>query len=472
MRKLRGKFKWSAIGWGRARVLAVLVTMLAGMLSVVVGADAASGSIRVGLGHRVDGGDFVGFYVAGGKKVYCLSPMKVVPRTVSLSNVSRYPGLSPTASRQLAFALFHWGDARSVNEAVVESQVLNTLAGNGKDVRRRAHSLPAALSRAVAAHVVQARSQAGPYTVRVSTPRALLPGQSATGSVQVRSSNGHGVAGIVVRLVHSPNATVPTQVRTDYRGLARMPYAVSDVDQVRIVATAHGLAPVTVQTSHPRSSEQRMVSWTAQIATRGSASFRGSVSGFSNSYACTTTCDGRPLTTLSACAPASRYASRLVYAVDGSRVIADFPASTKRVCRAVLAHPADGMRVTAAWQYRAPHGWSRPVPAAGTFTLDCPAAPEVTVAMSYDCTRGLVSIALGHTNPDGSRVPLVNTSRHRFVLVVGGAKTTRVYADHGRGAVFTSAVACGLAATYTMQAGVQRANGGWNYGRTASVVTP
>ncbi|MGI8679699.1 MAG: hypothetical protein ACR2LX_13660 [Jatrophihabitans sp.] len=474
MRKLLGTFRLGSTRWRRVSVLAVLATMLGGVLSAVVGvgAHAASSTLRAGLGHRVGGGDFVGYYVSGGTKVYCLSPSKAVPRRVSLSSGARYPGISVGASRQLAYALSRWGDARSTYSAAIESQVVNTLAGNTQDVRRRAHSLSAAVNRTVAAHVSAARSQAGPYVVLLSTPKAVLPGQSAVGSVQVRTSSGHGVAGALVRLTHSANASVPAQVRTDARGVARVPYAVSDLGQVRIVATAIGLAATTLRISHPRASEQRMVSWGSRSAARGSSSFQARVSGFSNRYACTTACAGRPLTTLSACAPASRYVSRLVYRLGATALTADFPASSKPVCRTVSARPGDGTRVSAAWQYRTPHGWSRPVAAAGSFTVDCPAVPAVVATMTYDCTHAAVTIALGHANPDGSWVPAVNTSRHRFVLVVGGAKPTRVYARPGAGAVFTTAVACGSRTTYTMQAGVQRTNGAWNYGQIASVVTP
>lgn len=437
------------------------------------GARAATNTLRAGLGYRVAGGDFVGYYLVGKNKVYCLNPAKSVPRTVSLSSVSRYPGASTARSQQLAYALAQWGDARSRAAAAVQSQVLNTLAGNTKDVTRRSHGLPSSLSRTVAAHVAAAQRLHGPYTVRVSTPRALLPGQpAAIGSIQVSSAGGHGVPDVLVRLTHTTNSITPTVARTNSAGSARFAYSVTDIGQVRITATAGGLASTGLRVSHPHSFEQRMVGAQPAVAAHGSAAFRAAVSGFGNNYACTTTCDGRPVTTLSACAPASRYASRLAYQLGVTTLSVDFPAAGTRACRTRSLRLADGTRVTAAWAYRTPHGWSRPVAAPGAFTVDCPAAPAVTVAMTYDCTRASVTVALGRSSAAGSAPAAVNTSRHRLVLVIGGAASARIYAEPGGRALYSASVACGSRAAYTVQAGVQRASGAYNYGPVASVITP
>ena len=83
-----------------------------------------------------------------------------------------------------------------------------------------------------------------------------------------------------------------------------------------------------------------------------------------------------------------------------------------------------------------------------------------------------MTIGLAKLGPNGTWTPLVNTSKHRMVLVIGGAKQLRIFARHGKTAMFTASASCDSPTTYTAQAGVQRANGQYNYGLRASVTTP
>ncbi|SHG84816.1 hypothetical protein SAMN05443575_2922 [Jatrophihabitans endophyticus] len=462
--------------WPR-RSLALLCTaaaLLAGLAVVTSGgaASAVANSLRPGLGYR-PAGEFVGYYLTrDGTKVYCLSPRRAAPSSVSLHTVSRYPGLGRASSAALAYAVRIWGDARSPRAAAVESQVLNTLAGNGTDVRRRNRHLPASLRRDVAAHVSRARAQRGPYTVRLSTPRAVLPGGRATGSVLVRSAAGRPVSGVRVRLTASRNAAVRGVVRTGRGGSARFRYAVTDVGEVRFGARASALPPTAVRVSHPHAGQQRMVSWAPTTAARASSSFRAAASGFSHRYGCTSECDGRPVTVLRACAPAARVASRLVYRVGGRRVVVPFAASGRRRCVSTTVTSADGDRVGATWQYRVGRHWSRAVAAGGTFVVDCPPAPAVGVTLAANCTRATVTIGLAQPGAGGSWTPLVNTSRHRMVLDVSGSRTARVYAATGHEAVWTTSARCGAKLHLGFRGGVLRGSGRYNYGPNSAVVTP
>ena len=240
-------------------IISLLVCLLAG-LSVAAGRDPATASphpVRTGLGRYL-GADFVGFYVTrDGAKVYCLNPRKGAPATVSLRSVTRYPGLSAAPSAALSYALTTWGDARTRNAAAVESQVVNTLAGNHRDVARRNTSLPASLRRLVTRHVAQARSLRGPYRLRVATPAAPLPGGAATGRLTLVSAAGHAVPGVRVGLGSTSNATVPAGVRTDRRGAATFRYTVRDVGEVRVTASATGLPGTAIRISDPRPGQQR-----------------------------------------------------------------------------------------------------------------------------------------------------------------------------------------------------------------------
>ena len=91
-----------------------------------------------------------------------------------------------------------------------------------------------------------------------------------------------------------------------------------------------------------------------------------------------------------------------------------------------------------------------------------PPVPAIAVSMTYDCIAASLTIALAGAN----------ASSHPQVLVIGGATTRRIVADRGHRAVFTTAASCAHPVTYTMQAGIERADGTYHYGAVASVTTP
>lgn len=434
----------------------------------------ASGVPREGKGFAVAGGDFVGYYVtAGGRKLYCLSPKKALPAHISLHRTMHYPGLGKRRSAWLAYALGRWGNASSDNAAAAESQVLNTIVGNRSDVRRRAPQLPKQVAGTVRRHLRLVHRYHGPYRVVVQTPRAALPGQRATGTVTVSSAaTRHRLHHVDVRLTGSPNVHVPARVTTNARGVAHFRYQVRDVGEVHVLATATGLPAMSIYRNHPGAGVQHMVSPVHHVKAHGSASFRAVPSGIAHRYACTTTCNGRPVSTVRACSPADSRASRLTLRFGRRTSELKFPARGSRHCAQIQIATRDGDRVTATWQYRTAHGWSAPIRARGSFRVDCPAVPPVGIMLSADCTHGTLRIGLARRGADGAWSPLTNPSRHRMVLAIGGARTLVLAADPGHKAVFRAPVSCSAPRTYTWQAGVQRANGDYNYGPRGSVTTP
>lgn len=461
----------------RIGLLLALAALVAGLV-LAPGSRSASASsahsIRPGLGYRLAGGDFVGFYRSGGRLIYCVRPSKAAPHLVTLSPVTRVPGTTRVGTAELAYALSRWGAATTAFQAAVESQVLNTLVGNTAAVARRAARLPRAVAARVAEHVRAARAFRGPYSVAVSAPRALLPGQSAVGTVRVRSAAGHFLVGGLVTLRSSANALVTRTVRTDSHGVGRFRYSVVGTGEVRLRATAAGLPDGAPRVSRPRPHEQLMVSSGSVRPASGAVSFQQVPNGFSHRYACTTTCDGRPRTVLGACAAASRYASLLEFRVGRRLKLAlSFSSSSMRMCRTLAVVLRDGERVTASWRFLTPHGTSRPMAAEGTFVVDCPPVPAVAVSVVYDCAAASVTIALAHPGSTARGwTPLVNRTRHRMFLLIGGAVTRRLAADPGQSATFTASARCDTPVGYTARAGVERADHGVNVGPVATVTTP
>jgi hypothetical protein len=453
-------------------IVVLLACLLVGGLAAAPRAGAGSTALRAGLGYRLPGGDFVGFYLtSAGTKVYCLDPRKAEPSGIVLRPVHRYPGTTAAATAELAYALARWGDAGSAWSAAVESQVLNTLAGNTADVGRRAEVLAPSVAARVAVHVAAARRWHGPYSLHVRVARALGPGQSGHGTAWVVAATGQRVPGLTLDLT-ARAAAVPARVHTGADGRARFRYSVTGAGEVRITATAVGLAGTSILASRPASYQQHMITGRPLMRTSGSTTFQRRPNAFAHRYACTTTCDGRPSVSLTGCAPPSRYPSRLEYLAGDHLHSVLFAASATRRCATITLTLRDGDRVTAAWRYRIGGGWSRAVPLPGAFTVDCPPVPAVAVALSYDCARAWVRIALADIGAAGSWTPLVNHTRHRLMLIIGGAVNRHIAAGPGQSAIFTATADCSAPLTYTAQAAVQRSGGGYNYGPVAAVTTP
>lgn len=418
--------------------------------------------------------DFVGFYRAytGGRwvKVYCVDPQKRAPTTIGLHTVGRVAGTTRAVTRRLAETLAAHGNAQTVTQAEAVSQALNAEVGNHAAVLRRARYLPHRVGTLAARYVAEASALHGPYRLGIRLPRSPLPGQQATGTVTLRSAAGQPVVHPIA-LRHTRNVKAPATIHTDRSGRARFRYATISGGAVHLAASAR-LLPTTVRASRPGSTTQLVLTWSPRTQTRATASYQGTGPGISHRYGCTSDCDGRPEVTLTACAPADRYRSRITFWLGERTHRLWFAAARRRVCQSWQTALADGISVSATWQYRTPSGWTRPLPAQGWFTVDCPAAPPIATLLSFDCTRATLSVALG-TEQAGALQPLRNTTRHRMLLLVGGALSARYpLAPGGIARVHTLAMQCGVHQTVTVRSAVQRGSGGYNYGQAVTVRGP
>lgn len=459
----------------RALVLLVALTALAAGGTAATTAQARSEpQLTTGPGTWIAGHtDFVGAYRAhlGARwvPVYCIDPDRPAPTRVALHTRGRLPSLSRAATRLIAETLAAHGAATSATRAEAVSQALNEEAGNRAAVARRARYLPKRVLDLAARYVAEARRRHGPYALRVRLPSSPLPGQTGTGTVTLHAG-GHGVAGTVV-LRHSPNVAVAPRVRTDRAGRGSFTYRTVGGGRVRISALMR-VAPTTVRASAANGSTQVMVSWSPRARVEARAGYTGRGPVLRHRYACTDVCDGNPLVTLTACAPAGSYPARITYFYGAQTHVVDLAASEHRVCASWRMAIADGTRVSGTWQFRSPSGWTRPIAAPGAFTVDCPAAPPVAVVFDYDCTNATLAAALGRWQ-DGAMVPWRNTTGHRAVLVVAGAVSGRYALPAGAtAAVHRFGLICGAHSTVTIQGGVQRADGSYNFGHDATVVIP
>jgi hypothetical protein len=459
-----------------------VITVLAAIAAMALAASApaslaharATPGLVVGRGAWIAGHtDFVGYYLAhtAGRwvKVFCVSPDRREPGEVALRTVSRVPATSGRVTALLAETLSAHGDARTATQAEAVSQALNTEIGHLAAVAWRARFLSERVGRLAAAYVAEARRAHGPYRLVVHLPTSPLPGQSAVGTVTLRAAS-RPVAG-VVRLRHTANVETPTAVRVNRTGTGRFGYRTVGGGAVHITASAR-VVPTTVQMSRTDPATQLMVTWSPRPTVRAYATYQGSGPGFGHRYACSAACAGRPDVTLTACAPASRYPSRITFWLGRQTHRISFPAATARSCTSWTTAIADSTPVSGTWQYRTPDGWTRPLPAGGAFVVDCPGAPPVAVQLSYDCSAVLLSVSLG-SHSGGALAPLRNTTPHPMVLLVSGAVRDRIeLAPGSTAAVRDYRLDCGSHATVTVRGGVQRSSGGYHFGQPVEVTLP
>jgi hypothetical protein len=274
-----------------------------------------------------------------------------------------------------------------------------------------------------------------------------------------------------VRLTHTANVTTPDDVAVGRSGRATFRYDTVAGGAVHIAATAR-VAPEALRASSPGADEQLMVGWSKPVTVRATASYEATGPGITYRYVCSSECDGTPLVSLRACAPANQYRSRITFWLGDTVHRITFAAADTRACRSFRKRLADGTSVSATWRYLTPRGWTRALPADGAFVVDCPAPPPVAVAVSFDCTQARVSATLGRERA-GVLHRLVNRTSHRMVLVVRGAARGRyVVAPGARATVHSFEIPCGTGATVTLRSGVQRSTGGYNYSDPMQLTLP
>lgn len=465
-----------------SRIAVIRTVVLAAIALAALGALAArSPSAAAGRSQLVPGKgawiaghtDFVGYYRAlvDGRWtiVYCVSPDRAAPAAISLRTVSRLPDTSRDVTRQLAQTLAAHGDAQTATHAEAVSQALNEELGNHRAAQRRAPFLAARVQRLATRYVREALARHGPYRLGLHLPGSPLPGQQASGSVTLRAAAGPAPGTVLLR--HTGNVRTPRVLHVGRSGQAPFTYRTIAGGPVHLAASAR-VAPPTLRASRPASGTQLMLTWSAPATVHATATYQPTGPGITHRYACSSQCDGHPLVTISTCAPANRYRSRVTLWFAGQTHRISFSAADTRTCRSWSVVLADGVTVSATWQYRTPGGWTGRLPASGWFTVDCPAPPPVAVLVSYDCNTATVSAALGRQH-DASLAALDNRTSHRMMLLITGAVSGAYPVAPGATAtVRTFPVDCGSAARLSIRSAIQRAGGGYNYGQPVELTMP
>jgi hypothetical protein len=248
-------------------------------------------------------GDWFGYYVDNGKKIWCLAPGLTLTQepfhlTTNLPFVAvgtKKFVVGPTKSRWIAFVLSQWGDTSSNSVAAATRMALLEIVGDVPPGVNTSAKTP--IGGTAASEIRQAKAYYGPEKVALALRAKVLVGQVGTATVTIVAASHHGVPGVRVQLAGA-NAIVAKFVKTGRNGQATFTYTRTGAGPVKLVARAVGLPRNTMLASLPQPGEQLLVSSTGPAAATASITYQASPGGPTISYSCNSACSGRPLVTV------------------------------------------------------------------------------------------------------------------------------------------------------------------------------
>jgi hypothetical protein len=402
-------------------------------------------------------GDWFGYYVDNGKKIWCLAPGLTLTQepfhlTTNLPFVAvgtKKFVVGPTKSRWIAFVLSQWGDTSSNSVAAATRMALLEIVGDVPPGVNTSAKTP--IGGTAASEIRQAKAYYGPEKVALALRAKVLVGQVGTATVTIVAASHHGVPGVRVQLAGA-NAIVPKLVKTGRNGQATFTYTRIGTGPVKLVARAVGLPPGTLLASLPQPGQQLLVSGTGPAAATASTTYQASPGSPTVSYSCNSACDGRPSVTVKFCQPAGVAPASDIVLDNGHAVgSVSFVRSATATCKSVTAVIPDGRVITFGVQYNVNGKLSGVVPLPGRIVIDCPPLPTVSEYVTCNCTNGTLILALKNTG---------QTEEQLIWSVNGGQNQTKLVAPNGTGSV--SVPFSRTASTTVVYTGaVQRHNGQW-----------
>ncbi len=409
-------------------------------------------------GHGlVIAGDWFGYYVDKGKKVWCLAPGLALAQesfrlTTNLPIVTVGPRkfrVGATKSRWMAYVLSQWGDTSSNSVAAATRMALLEIVGDvpsGVNTSTRTQ-----IGRMAADEVNAVKAYFGPDRLALTLRTKVLVGQAGTAIATTVAATHRGVPGVTVELA-AANAIVARFVKTGRNGQVAFTYRRTGTGPVKLVARAAGLPPDTMLASLPKPGQQLLVSGTRPTTATASVTYQASPGGPTMSYDCSSACNGRPLVTVRFCQPAGLAAASDIVFADGHTVgSVSFGRSATAACKSVAAVIPDGQVLTFGARYNVNGKLSGVIPLPGRLVIDCPALPVVSESETCNCTNGAVVLTLKNTG---------RTEEQLIWSVNGGRSQTRLVAPGSIGAVnvpFSRTVTT----TIRYTGAVRRLNGQW-----------
>jgi hypothetical protein len=402
-------------------------------------------------------GDWFGYYVDRGRKVWCLAPGLALAQesfrlTTNLPIVTVGPRkfrVGATKSRWIAYVLSQWGDTSSNSVAAATRMALLEIVGDvppGVDTSAKTQ-----IGRMAANEVSQAKAYRGLDRLGLTLRTKVLVGQAGTATVTIAAASRRGVPGISVQLAGA-NAIVAKFVKTGRNGQATFTYTRTGAGPVKLVARAVGLPTDTMLASLPKPGEQLLVSGTGPTTATASITYQASPGSPTVSYSCDSACNGRPLVTVKFCQPAGLAAtSDIVFADRRAVGSVSFARSATAACKSVTAVIPDTQVLTFGVRYDVGGKLSGIIALPGRLVIDCPALPVVAESVSCNCANGTLILTLKNTGQTGEQlIWSVNDGPDQTRLAAPGS-TLSVNVPFSRT----------VAMTIRYTGAVQRHNGQW-----------
>jgi hypothetical protein len=425
----------------RATVVIPLLGFAIG-LSVLPGAANAQAPVTSGAGLSAQG-EWMGYYVNDGHDMYCVTPGLQLTAPQNTHTVSFWPTIGVVKSKKVEYVLGQWGNTSDNNQAAAVRLALLKIIG---DHLSQAKALPASVKATADSYVALAKKYHGPYVTSVSFGTKVLDGQIGTAQVTVDSAAHQPVPGMQVAL-RASNATVPASVTTDANGLGAFQYTRTGTGTVKIIAQATNVPPTSLLASQPGGGQLGSGLPSKETA---SAGYQVTPGGPTTSYSCTSACDGAPPVSVQFCNPAEVVPTKYTVYDNGKAVaVAKFDPSSQPACQTVTVTVQDTHVVTFSVAYFVKNKWSHRVSLPGTFTVDCPPWPPVSVTMTCNCATGQLQMSIA-PNP---------THMEEIIYSVDGGPAQTSVAQPGQAATVTVPLDRTVATTVTFTGAVQRTNG-------------
>jgi hypothetical protein len=441
----------------RAAVAITLLGFAIG-LSVLPSVANAQAPVTSGAGLSVQG-VWMGYFVNDGHDMYCVTPGLQLTAPQSTHTVSYWPAIGAAKSRNVEYVLGQWGNTSDNNQAAAVRLALLKIIGAHLP---QAKALPASVKATADNYVALAKKYHGPYVTSVTFGTKVLDGQIGTAQVTVNSAAHQPVPGLTVAL-RASNATVPASVTTAANGLAEFQYVRTGTGMVKIVARASSVPPTSLLASQPAGGQQLLLGSGLPTIETASAAYQLTPGGPTVSYSCTSACNGQPPVSVQFCNPAEVVPTKYtVYDNKRAVAVAKFDPSSQPACQTVTVTIDDTHVVTFSVAYFVKNKWSHRVALPGSFTVDCPPWPAVSLSMTCNCVSGQLQMAIS---------PNATHAEEIIYSVNGGPPQTSV-GQPGQPVTVTVPLDRSASTTVTYTGAVQRSNGQWIIPPLFSVTVP
>ncbi|GAA3633317.1 hypothetical protein [Microlunatus ginsengisoli] len=347
-----------------------------------------------GVGYVIDG-QWIGTWRITDGTGFCIEFDKDHPDSTGAGTLhGRVPGMSAEESERVKYVANHYGLTTSKVDgaaaAIYVWKTQNTSRFNSFYAKLLKKKM---VSKAIRDRVSQIAAEAanhGPYKLSM-TMGSGLPGQTVSGVVTIKATNGKAVAGRTVALTAKSAGTVAGQDKaSNAKGQLRFSVKVTGTGTVRIDAKLTTPAAGGVWITRPTSGHQRLVlAGKATESATATVSSHRSTTGPSLASACTGNCGGAAPVTLTASNPCGAATLREIVYVDGKALtdgtldVAACKTGTKTFT------VTDDAVVTTKYCYLAAGGTCAGAPTtnSGSLTVTCPPLPTYRFSATCPCGK-------------------------------------------------------------------------------------